>query len=209
MRHSPSPGRRWAAGIGAFALIVGLAGAVSVPSAVAEPSEVPAEPLGLLGESAALVLASSEGREVEVSGLTSEWRRVVATPEGILRGDYTVGVARVRDGQGGWRDPDTTLQVGSDGVLRPVASRVPISVSAGGSGVLASMESGAQQLAMYWRGTLPVPSVEGDTATYADVYGPFPLWWRVGHIPRVPDLGRNRRWDRHGGHSPRSTKPRR
>jgi hypothetical protein len=39
--------------------------------------------------------------------------------------------------------------------------------------------------------------------------GPFPLWWRVGHIPRVPELGRNRRWDRHGGHSPRSTKPRR
>ena len=43
----------------------------------------------------------------------------------------------------------------------------------------------------------------------AAIPGPFPLWWRVGHIPRVPELGRNRRWDRHGGHSPRSTKPRR
>ena len=73
MRHSPSPGRRWAAGIGAFALIVGLAGAVSVPSAVAEPSEVPAEPLGLLGESAALVLASSEGA-VDPVTRTPSWR---------------------------------------------------------------------------------------------------------------------------------------
>ena len=44
---------------------------------------------------------------------------------------------------------------------------------------------------------------------YYPEIGPFPLWWRVGHIPRVPELGRNRRWDRHGGHSPRSTKPRR
>lgn len=180
MRQSLSPGRRWAAGIGAFALIVGIAGAVGVPSAVAEPSEVSAEPQGLLDESAALVLASSQDREVEVSELTSEWRRVVATPDGILRGDYTVGVARVRDGQGGWRDPDTTLQVGADGVLRPVASRVPISVSAGGTGELASMESGSQQLAMNWRGTLPVPSVDGDTATYADVYPDVDLVVRVG-----------------------------
>lgn len=36
--------------------------------------------------------------------------------------------------------------------------------------------------------------------------GPSPVWWRVGHISRVPELGRNRRWDRHGGRSPRSTK---
>ena len=48
-----------------------------------------------------------------------------------------------------------------------------------------------------------------DATQTNDFYGPFPLWWRVGHIPRVPELGRNRRWDRHGGHSPRSTKPRR
>ena len=36
--------------------------------------------------------------------------------------------------------------------------------------------------------------------------GPFPVRWRVGHIPRVPDNEGNRRWDRHGGRSRRSTK---
>jgi hypothetical protein len=38
------------------------------------------------------------------------------------------------------------------------------------------------------------------------VTGPFPVWWRVGHIPWVPELGRNQRWDRHGGASRPSTR---
>lgn len=36
--------------------------------------------------------------------------------------------------------------------------------------------------------------------------GPFPVWWRVGHIPWVPELGRNQRWDRHGEASRPSTR---
>lgn len=169
---------RGAVAVAAGSLLLTL---VMVPKpAVAEPPGAPAESRGLLDEAAAVALADAEDREVEVSELTSEWRRVVATPEGTLRGDYTVGVARVRDGQGGWRDPDSTLEAGPDGSLRPVAARVPITVSAGGTEALASMESGAQQLAMSWRGTLPVPSVEGDTATYANVYPDVDLVVRVG-----------------------------
>lgn len=168
------------AGLVAMAVVVALAGVAGAPSAVAESPGTTAELRGLLDEGAALTVASSLNSEVEVSELTSEWRRVVATPEGKLRGEYTAGVARVRDGRGGWRDPDPTLRPGPDGLLHPVASRVPMGVSAGGAGALASIESGAQQLTMSWPDRLPVPSVDGDTATYAGVYPDVDLVVRAG-----------------------------
>ncbi|MFT3876842.1 MAG: hypothetical protein QM708_10540 [Propioniciclava sp.] len=139
-----------------------------------------AESPSMLGEQDALVRARSLTQDVEVTSLTNEWRRVVARPSGVLSGEYTVGVARVRDGRGSWRDPDPTLRRGPDGRLSPVASRVPISVSTGGEAALASLESGAERLALGWRGSLPEPVVDGDTATYEGVYPGVDLVVRVG-----------------------------
>lgn len=72
-----------------------------------------ADPLSGVG---ALERAGVLGVPVEVSGLTDERTRVVADPvSGGFRVELSAGVARVSDGVGGWRVPDTSLRLGGDG----------------------------------------------------------------------------------------------
>lgn len=125
---------------------------------------------GPLDERAAMVRAQAEGRPVEVTAKTDERTRIVADPAtGSFRGEFTAGVARVTDGKGGWRDADTTLQVGSDGLLHPVAARLPIAISNGGSTDVIRLGVGGQSVGLAWDGHLPAPVVTGDTAVYLEV----------------------------------------
>ena len=71
---------------------------------------------------------------------------------------------------GSWTPTDLTLQ-SVDGTVKPVATAVPVQFSAGGSGALAQIKSASGQwLSESWKlGSLPTPTLDGSSATYADV----------------------------------------
>ncbi len=71
---------------------------------------------------------------------------------------------------GSWAPVDTTLRRDGDW-FSPVASAVPVRFSPGGTDVISQTQtSSGEWVSESWtRGALPVPTVEGDTATYAEV----------------------------------------
>ena len=115
--------------------------------------------------------AKASGKPVEVSALTDERTLVVADPDsGSFTAEVSAAAARVRDVKGGWREPSTKLVRGADGLLRPEATIADIAVSNGGSKApLVSLADGEAKVSIGWPAQLPTPSVEGATATYAEV----------------------------------------
>ncbi len=140
--------------------------------AKADPTPTPKPAAGLLSESEAMRQAKSSGRPVEVSALTDERTLVTADPEaGTFRAEVTAGVARVRDSKGGWREPSTTLVQGADGLWRPEAAVADVAVSnGGGKQPLVSLADGDAKVAIGWPEKLPVPKIDGSTATYPEVF---------------------------------------
>lgn len=71
---------------------------------------------------------------------------------------------------GGWVPVDTTLQRDGDW-FSPAASAVPVRFSPGGTDVISQTQttSGEWVSESWAHGPLPTPTVDGDTATYAEV----------------------------------------
>jgi hypothetical protein len=136
---------------------------------------------GLLGEAGALALASESGREVVVSALTDGRTLVVAEPgSGLLRAELSVDVERVPDGEGGWRAPSARLVEGSDGLLRPEAAAVDYAVSGGGDGAFVEVSTAGGGVSWGFPGVLPAPAVDGDTATFGEVFPGVDLVAKAG-----------------------------
>ncbi|MET9404022.1 LamG domain-containing protein, partial [Kitasatospora sp. NPDC002965] len=135
--------------------------APAVPGTAAETAQRAAE-------SAALAEARRSGKPVEIAALTTETDTVVANPNGTLGLRRTVAPARAnRDGV--WKDLDATLVRASDGTLRPRVTSSQLTFSGGGSGPLATLDQDGRKLALSWPGALPAPTLDGESATYAEV----------------------------------------
>lgn len=136
----------------------------STPQAVAE---IPAaEPLD---GPEAVALALETGEPVVATELTDEHTLVTADPEtGLLTAELSAQVARVSDGDGGWREPSATLIAGPDGAWVAEASVLPVSI-AGGDGAFLTLGEGDAEASFSWPETLPVPSVSDNLATFAEV----------------------------------------
>ena len=135
-----------------------LAGAA--PAAATSP--------GPTSSGAASARAVSSGKAVLVADLTTPTREVTANPNGSFT--MTVSPAPVRvEKQGRWVGLDATLRANPDGSLSPAAVPGTLVLSSGGTGALATMTSGNQQMSVALPATLPRPTVSGDTATYANV----------------------------------------
>ncbi|GAA3580876.1 LamG domain-containing protein [Nonomuraea rosea] len=119
-------------------------------------------------EESAIAQARSAGQPVEVESLRSETRQVFAKPDGALTMEQYVRPVRVRQGDR-WVPVDTTLRLRPDGAVEPVAAAVGLAFSGGGSAPLARLARGSKTLELGWTGTLPKPTLNGDTATYAEV----------------------------------------
>ncbi|MEU8103806.1 LamG-like jellyroll fold domain-containing protein [Nonomuraea muscovyensis] len=119
-------------------------------------------------EAAALTAARRGGKPVEVAALRSETRQVLARPDGTLVLEQHARPVRVRQ-EGRWVPADATLRQLPDGSIAPVATAIGLSFSGGGTGPLARMNRGGKKLELGWRGALPAPVLNGDTATYAEV----------------------------------------
>ncbi|MFF3454539.1 DNRLRE domain-containing protein [Streptomyces sp. NPDC002730] len=117
---------------------------------------------------AARLRAARLGERVEVTALRTESSTTYVNPDGSVTEESTTGPTRVKDEDGAWRDVDTTL-VHRDGGVQPKQAAADIRFSDGGSGPLAVVSEGDRTLGIGWDGPLPEPSIQGNTATYADV----------------------------------------
>ncbi|MBK3565984.1 LamG domain-containing protein [Streptomyces sp. MBT62] len=115
--------------------------------------------------------AAETGEQVEVVGERTPYTTTFANPDGVTftLKDSVVPV-RTRQADGSWAQPDATLEERSDGTVGPKASVAKISFSDGGDGAdLVKLSLNGRSLTVGWPGTLPKPTLDGDSAVYADV----------------------------------------
>lgn len=105
---------------------------------------------------------------MDIPDLTTPTETVTANPSGTLTLNQSLYPTRVRQ-RGVWAPVDPSLHLSSDGRLAPEAVPSGITLSGDGDGPLAVLTSMGKRLAVSWPGTLPKPSVSGDTATYPEV----------------------------------------
>ncbi|GAA0586425.1 hypothetical protein HPO96_11110 [Kribbella sandramycini] len=136
------------------------------PAATAQPGTVsrPRTP-----EVIATDEAARTGRRVEVTNWRSETGEIYVNPDGSKTMTQHATPVRVRSGSR-WVAPDPTLRRQRGGNVRPVAATVSMVLSGGGGKTLLTMGEPGKQLVMGWPDRLPVPRLEGDTATYPEVY---------------------------------------
>ncbi|WP_405018574.1 ricin-type beta-trefoil lectin domain protein [Kitasatospora sp. NBC_00070] len=171
------PGRRSAAltGLVSLSLSVGLLGAAPAalaadPKGAADHTTAPDRPVSARerAESAAQAEAKRTGKPVPVPALTTETDTVVANPDGSFALSRSVAPVRTRQGDR-WAELDATLGKSADGLLRPRATGSALALSGGGNAPLATLEQDGKKIVLSWPEALPVPTVEGDTATYREV----------------------------------------
>ncbi|MGW1722874.1 LamG domain-containing protein [Streptomyces sp. NPDC002306] len=145
---------------GGLAVLPGDAGPAQAPVAADQPTQT---------EQQAMAVAKESGKKTEVAGLRTERREIFAEPDGTFTArEYTEPVRTVQDGE--WVPVDATLVKRSDGSWGPKAATVDLAFSAGQAGKpFVTMQRAGREFALTWPyGKLPAPTVDGDTATYAD-----------------------------------------
>ncbi|GIH78219.1 hypothetical protein Plo01_46480 [Planobispora longispora] len=145
--------------------------ATSVGSAAADPqpaASTEATATSAHDKNAAKKAAREHGRPVRVDALLAEQSTTWAMPDQTLKTELYAGPIRLQRG-GAWRDIDTTLTQ-SDGVLKPKVAKAEVEISTGGTGPFLRLRHGnGNAFGVRWAKNLPTPTVEGDTATFADV----------------------------------------
>lgn len=119
---------------------------------------------------AASSTAMASGEAVIVEELTTSTQQTSALPDGTMQLEVSTVPVRVEQNDA-WVPIDTNLVVDGEW-LAPAASAAPVRFSTGGSDVLAQVQTGSGEwVTETWPyGNLPAPSVDGDTATYAEVF---------------------------------------
>jgi hypothetical protein len=143
------------------------ASAASGVGALAEPSDESVEP-DVSPEELAGREARATGRPVEVAERRAEDELLFANPDGTFTAEITAGPQRVKQTDGSWSEIDTTLVRRVDGSVGPRAAAVDLSLSGGGGSDLIRLADGGKAVAIGWPGTLPTPTLSGDTATYVE-----------------------------------------
>lgn len=149
------------------------AAAASAPptptSAVDATAPGPAAPEpAKLTERAAFAEAARIDRPVEILAFRGESREVFANPDGTLTAtEYTEPVRVLRGGK--WVPVDTTLVKAADGSVGPTAIPLGLRLSGGGDTPLVHVERANRSMSLDWPGSLPVPVLAGDKATYREV----------------------------------------
>lgn len=127
------------------------------------------KPTLAMNTAAAQQRAVATGTEVVVDDLTSPTELTTAMPDGTMQ--YEVSSVPVRVEQDGtWVPVDLDLAQ-RDGWYEPEASAMPVRFSSGGSSALAQVLTEGEWVSEVWpHGDLPAPEIDGDTATYGNVF---------------------------------------
>jgi hypothetical protein len=117
----------------------------------------------------ALAIAVGCGTRVEATSLRTEQEQFFAEASGVMTLEATAVPVRVRRADGTWTPVDTRLTRLPDGTLAPSATTAAVRFSGGGSAPLVTVASDGRMWTMSWPAPLPVPVLDGDTATYPEV----------------------------------------
>ncbi|MDK3257512.1 DNRLRE domain-containing protein [Blastococcus capsensis] len=127
----------------------------------------------------AATIARLEGERVEVVGERTATSSTWALPDGSVASGLATVPIWVRQGDGDgtssadWAAVDLTLELRSDGGVRPKAHPFELTLAGGEApetGVLLSARGGdGQFLALEWPGELPAPRLAGPRAVYPEV----------------------------------------
>ena len=158
-----TPSRRIACAGMSVALAFGAL--VHVAVAQADESDVVVPP----SEAALFAEAAATGERVEIEAQRTQTDTVYASPDGLFVREVSSAPIRVKQ-DGEWTPVDLDLEVGEDGLVRPKAAPGRVAFSNGGDDApLESVTHEGVTLKFGWPGELPVPTLDGQTATYADV----------------------------------------
>ena len=167
-RRTPPP--KAVAAVAAGAMVLALSAATPAHAAGAPTSPTPATTATAkqLSSGQASSLAVSSGKPVLATAMTTPTREVTANPNGSFT--MTISPSPVRtERNGAWVALDATLHRNPDGTISPAAIPGSLTLSAGGTGALATMTSNGQQMSLTLPARLPKPTLSGDTATYSNV----------------------------------------
>jgi RHS repeat-associated protein len=117
----------------------------------------------------AQILARQQHRAIEVVGLRDSSTRTSVNPDGSLTTTMGTSPLNVQRPDGSWEKVDTTLQVASDGRVRAASVPFDLSLSGGGAGAAVDVSPATGKRAKWALGTLPAPTLSGNTARYAEV----------------------------------------
>lgn len=115
-----------------------------------------------------LVEAARTGKPVELVSERTATATTWVNPDGTFRKDMSSVPVRAKVGKQ-WRAVDLTLERRSDGSVGPKVSPGREVLSSGGSGPLLVSTLGGVRVTTSWPTKLPVPSIDGPAATYAEV----------------------------------------
>jgi RHS repeat-associated protein len=160
-----------------FALVASGLAALPSDRAVAAPrSEASTADVKVADDFvSARIDALAQGHRVEALSLRTETSQTFVDSNGQVTRVIATAPVRVRDASSadGWRTVDLTLTRQPDGSFAPRSTVDEVRLSGGDAkdaqGLLASLISGARSVSLDWAGTLPVPSINGATATYENV----------------------------------------
>ena len=166
--------RTAAVGVSA-ALVVTFAGSVDAAAepAAAKAAKLVKEPAATVAGRpdvvSARLAARAQKSRVEVTGARTESSSTFVNPNGSVTVEKSLGAVRVKRGDG-WTPVDMSL-VKTKAGWAPKASPMPVTFTAGGKGLAATLSgSGAKSsrtsMGLSWSGKLPAPTVKGASATY-------------------------------------------
>ncbi|MGW0934940.1 LamG domain-containing protein [Streptomyces sp. NPDC002666] len=170
-RHAVEGRRRGRGPLVAVTLTALLAAGLGIPSlsgGIPAAVAAPVEGRTAVGTESAQQAAAEAGAPVEVLNLRDERSTTVANPDGTFTTTTAVQPVRTRK-DGKWTDIDTTLVRQADGSYAPKAAVTAMSFSGGGTTTFGTIQKDGRALSLDWPEKLPEPTVDGSTATYADV----------------------------------------
>ncbi|SER77545.1 Concanavalin A-like lectin/glucanases superfamily protein [Streptomyces sp. yr375] len=149
---------------------VPASGPMTTKEAVAATSSEASGDGKALSEEAAQTEATASGKQVEAVNLRTERSETLANPDGTFTLREYVQPVRVFK-NGTWAALDTTLVQQPGGAWAPKASTADMAISNGGEGPFATLDRAGRRMSLSWPGpdVLPEPTIEGSTATFADV----------------------------------------
>ena len=138
------------------------------PGGAATPDGARAEGPVPLSAFQASARARKTGKPVVASALTTPTSVTLAKPGGLFTvTESLVPVRAYRDGK--WQALNPGLHRNAGHRVSPAVTTGGLVLSGGGTGPLAVLSSHGRSMSLWWPGRLPVPSLSGATATYANV----------------------------------------
>jgi RHS repeat-associated protein len=136
------------------------------PAVAAEPARaVSRESLERPDVVSARLAAAATGKEILVTGRTSETSLTWVRPDGSLRSEVSPVAVRIAQPDGSWADVDYDLTK-VEGGWAPKASPADVVFSAGGGGPAVTLDHGSRGFELAWASSLPAPTIEGNNAIY-------------------------------------------